>query len=331
MACERSPQISIFVPQSFYPPDLDLKHPSDLETYVRRRSLEKAAYSAGGKKVKLDIDLLREARTWAKEVHGSAMVRKLLTVSGTLKHGDFYKPEEGGAMKLQRHGAVPALMAAATAIEAAKTLQNRERQIAVAVTFPPGHHAGEKMKGYCFLNNLVIALRYYEKTFLTEGLNIAILDLDAHRGDGTNDLTRELPNYYYFSLCFQGIYELPNAGDIPEKNYEERAHFANLLPGISKSEYLAVLETYLDQIGQLKPAILGISLGFDTDERDLLTGSELGRSISELNTEAYQTIGTILAKRTKNWPTKILICFEGGYSPLVVFQDAYAFLVGLLS
>lgn len=323
--------LAILVPETFHP-NLPRKHPYDSETFARREALKDAAYQAGGTEVKLNFDLLREARAWAKRVHGPKKVKALLRISRTLHEEEFVDPEKDGAMKIQRHSAIPALMAVATAISAAKILfENQKQPIAIAATFPPGHHAGRAMEGYCYFNNLVIALRYYEeKSFITETENVAILDLDAHVGNGTISLIKILLNYHYFSMNFGGIYKSRTAGSVSRQSYGERFHFVNLVPGISAPDYLRALETVLDQIGRLNPKILGISLGFDPDRQDPVTSYERrGKSISDLDASSYLKIGSLVQRKTSEWGTKVLVCFEGGYHPEAVFDDASAFLLGL--
>lgn len=325
------PRILILVPQSF-PSSLPPKKEDDSETFTRRVALEQAALGAGGMEVKLTVDLLREARLWAKRIHGPKRTKKFFKISGSLGEEEFVDPEKDGTMKIQRHTAIPALMAVATAISAAKILfEDQEHSIAVAATFPPGHHAGRKMEGYCFFNNLVIALRYYEEVSpASEPKNVAILDLDAHVGNGTINLVKKLPNYYYFSMNFRGIYKSRAAASVLRQDYGKRAHFANLATGISAPDYLRTLEITLDQIGQLKPRILGISLGFDPDRQDPVTIYERkGKSISQLNAQSYKEIGSLILRKTSEWKTKALVCFEGGYHPEAVFKDASAFLFGL--
>ncbi|MGV8248309.1 histone deacetylase family protein, partial [Pseudomonas aeruginosa] len=55
-----------------------------------------------------------------------------------------------------------------------------------ALCRPPGHHAGgDFMGGYCFLNNAAIATQ----AFLDQGARrVAILDVDYHHGNGTQDI-----------------------------------------------------------------------------------------------------------------------------------------------
>ncbi len=73
--------------------------------------------------------------------------------------------------------------------QVALTAQEHMRQgarSAFALCRPPGHHAGgDFMGGYCFLNNAAIATQ----AFLDQGARrVAILDVDYHHGNGTQDI-----------------------------------------------------------------------------------------------------------------------------------------------
>ena len=59
-----------------------------------------------------------------------------------------------------------------------------------ALIRPPGHHAGYDFNGgFCFFNNMAIAL----KKLLAEGLirNALIVDIDLHYGNGTFDVVKD--------------------------------------------------------------------------------------------------------------------------------------------
>ena len=77
-----------------------------------------------------------------------------------------------------------AYWSAQTAITAADLVANGEHA-AYALCRPPGHHAfGDMAGGFCFLNNSAIAADYFRR----KGLKPAILDVDVHHGNGTQDL-----------------------------------------------------------------------------------------------------------------------------------------------
>jgi acetoin utilization deacetylase AcuC-like enzyme len=87
--------------------------------------------------------------------------------------------------------------AADVALTAAWRLKDGARA-AFALCRPPGHHAARDMYGgYCFLNNAAIAAQY-----LRDGgaARVAILDVDFHHGNGTQDIFYDRPDVLYVSL-----------------------------------------------------------------------------------------------------------------------------------
>lgn len=75
-----------------------------------------------------------------------------------------------------------ALLAAGGTLQAARLAHSGEP--AFALVRPPGHHASpDSCWGFCYINNIAVAV----KTLLGEGLvkSVLILDFDLHYGDGT--------------------------------------------------------------------------------------------------------------------------------------------------
>ena len=88
---------------------------------------------------------------------------------------------------------------AACAVAAAQALRSPERpRAAMALTRPPGHHAGRDFfGGYCFLNNAALAAQ----TLVDEGARrVAVLDVDYHHGNGTQSLFYERPDVLTVSI-----------------------------------------------------------------------------------------------------------------------------------
>ena len=81
---------------------------------------------------------------------------------------------------------------------------------AFALIRPPGHHAGYDFNGgFCFFNNMAIAL----KKLLEEGLigNALIVDIDLHYGNGTFDIVKDDERLTFrniFAATREGFFEV---------------------------------------------------------------------------------------------------------------------------
>ena len=69
---------------------------------------------------------------------------------------------------------------------------------AFALCRPPGHHAGaDYCGGYCHLNQAAIAAQAARDTGIGR---VAILDIDYHHGNGTQDIFWERGDVFYASI-----------------------------------------------------------------------------------------------------------------------------------
>ncbi len=212
-----------------------------------------------------------------------------------LKRLDFYDPDSPryeGVYEYARLAAGGALLAM--------------RLRGFSLMRPPGHHAGpERVAGFCYLNNLAVAVR-------ASGRRTLIVDIDGHHGDGTQAIFLGDPQVVFISLHSSPNY--PGTGLAHERNC-----FNYPLPlGCGEAVYLETLERALDAVRAERFEQLAISAGFDTYERDPL--APLG-----LRTESYFKIGQLLSGL--KLPTFAVL--EGGYVPEALGPNVHAFLQGL--
>jgi acetoin utilization deacetylase AcuC-like enzyme len=194
--------------------------------------------------------------------------------------------------------------------------------LAYGLCRPPGHHAGRNLiGGYCFFNNAAIAAQ----SILDRGAErVAILDVDYHHGNGTQQIFWERGDVLYVSLHGD-----PASGAYPYYSgfATERGAGAGegttlnlpLAPGTDGVAYLAALAEGLDAIRAFEPdAPLVVSLGFDTYHADPICDLAL-------RTEDYAAIGEQIAGL--GWSVAVLQ--EGGYAVEALGDNAVAFLGGL--
>ena len=107
-----------------------------------------------------------------------------------------------------------ALNAAGGAIAVASAVWNDHAQRGFALCRPPGHHATpESGMGFCLLNNVALAAQYllHESS---GAKRLAIVDLDLHHGNGTQDVFWRRGDVLYISTHQSPLY--PGSGSIEE-------------------------------------------------------------------------------------------------------------------
>ncbi len=200
-----------------------------------------------------------------------------------------------------------AMLSAGSAIQAAEAAVKNEP--AFSLMRPPGHHATRnRVMGFCYFNNIAIASAKVLDRFPKN--KIAILDIDCHHGNGTEDIFLNHSSIIYASLHQSPLY--------PGTGLQSRGNCYNfpLFPGTEETGYLETLQNACEIIRQFSPALIGVSAGFDTCRNDPLTQLNL-------DIESYQKIGEMISGL--KIPTFIVI--EGGYSSDLP-ECIFSFLVG---
>ena len=189
---------------------------------------------------------------------------------------------------------------------------------AFALCRPPGHHAGaDYLGGYCYLNNAAIAAQ----AATDAGRRTAILDVDYHHGNGTQDIFYERGDIFFASLHADPRTDYPFYWGHADERGAGAGDGATLnitLPhGTRIDAYLAALDTALDAIATFAPDLLVVSFGADTF---------VGDPISHLALETADF--TPLARRIASLGKPVLIVMEGGYAVDALGSNVAAFLDG---
>jgi acetoin utilization deacetylase AcuC-like enzyme len=214
--------------------------------------------------------------------------------------------------------------AARAAVDIAVTAVDRVlagEPLAYALCRPPGHHAGRNLiGGYCFFNNAAIAAQ----SLVARGAErVAILDVDFHHGNGTQQIFWERGDVLYVSLHGDPAAAYPYySGYAAERGAgagECRTLNLPLAPGTDGTAYLGALDEALEAVRAFdSDAPLVVSLGFDTYHADPICDLAL-------RTEDYATMGARIATAG----TSIVAIQEGGYALDAIGANAVAFLGGL--
>ncbi len=184
-----------------------------------------------------------------------------------------------------------------------------------ALCRPPGHHAGREIAGgYCFLNNAAIAAQR-----LTQFGKVAILDVDYHAGNGTQDIFYSRADALTISIHADPSFEYPYyAGYAQETGAGEGLGFHHNFPlpaGTDDATYLASLDHALEKITAFTPSSLVVSVGMDIYEEDPLGSFKISR----------EGIGEI-GRRIAGLQLPAAIVMEGGYNTDALGENIVAFL-----
>ncbi|MEL7430057.1 MAG: histone deacetylase family protein [Pseudomonadota bacterium] len=170
---------------------------------------------------------------------------------------------------------------------------------------PPGHHAAiDLFGGYCFFNNAALAAQ----SLLDQGAEkVAVLDVDFHHGNGTQDIFYKRDDVLFISIHGQPQDAFPHFLGYEDETGEGAGEGFNLNfalpPNTPFAPWRECLKKAMDRISNYGAQALVISLGTDTFEKDPI-------SFFKLTSDDFFTYGGDLAQM--NLPT--LFVMEGGYA-----------------
>lgn len=192
-------------------------------------------------------------------------------------------------------------------------------RFAYALVRPPGHHAERRVfGGFCYFNSAAVAAQY-----LSHFGRVAVLDVDFHHGNGTQDIFYRRADVFTVSLHGDPRFAYPHFAGFADERGEgdgEGYNFNFPLPEATSPErYHHTLKKALAAIKKYVPQFLVLSLGLDTAKADPTgTWSLMAEDFSE----SGRLIGAIGLPPT-------LIVQEGGYCTRTLGVNARHFFEGL--
>lgn len=199
---------------------------------------------------------------------------------------------------------IAATAAADAAVSAAALVEGGERA-AFALVRPPGHHAGRAFYGgYCFLNNAAIAAEWLRRQGLAR---VAVLDVDYHHGNGTQEIFWERPDVLFVCLHADPRQDFPYfSGHADEAGAGAGEGYTLNLPlpwGTDWAAYATAFGHAAARIAAFAPDALVVSLGADT-----FVGDPISRF--RLQSDDFLRLGAAIAGLER--PTVFVM--EGGYA-----------------
>jgi acetoin utilization deacetylase AcuC-like enzyme len=309
----------VFYHKAFLDHDAGYGHPERAERLVATLELLEARHVFDGNHVRL-LEPRAATIPELERVHPRAYIDLIHAASDRESSLDADTSASKGSYNA-------ALLAAGAGLKAWDAILHGELTNAFALVRPPGHHANAtSARGFCLFNNIAVLARHITSTMPDS--RVFILDVDAHHGNGTQEIFYEDPKILYLSFHEDGRSLYPGysgftdeVGGGPGKGYTVNVP---LPPGTSDLSHLYCVRTLFPTLAeQFRPTAILVSVGYDGHYRDSLTHLALSNV-------AYFEISKLVAKTAeKLCKGRVVMFLEGGYDLKAISESIYNTLVGL--
>jgi len=218
------------------------------------------------------------------------------------------------------HSAEVARLATGAALAAVEALDAGEADAAFLAVRPPGHHAtATRSMGFCLFNTAAVAAA----ALAERGERVLIVDVDAHHGNGTQDIFYDRDDVAYVSWHQHPLY--PGSGRAREFGDGAGLGYTMNLPmpaDATGDHYRRSIDELVAPLAATHGSTwLIISAGFDAHRRDPLT--DLG-----LTSGDFADITADLSQLVD--PGRRIVLLEGGYDLEAVADSTAATVAALL-
>ncbi len=283
-------------PRRFSERHLESVHDRQLVSYLKRMSSE--------------LDPVDSIYPYVFPIRNAARLPEDLTLWAGYYGIDTFTPLNGSVYQAAK-------AAVDCGLTAAESLLNGYR-LAYALVRPPGHHAEKKaFGGFCYFNTAAIAAEH-----LSRWGKIAVLDIDYHHGNGTQEIFYKRRDVLTVSIHGNPQFAYPYFSGFSDEHGEGegRGYNVNFPQGehLTPQGYKAILGRALRNIIGFQPVFFVVSLGLDTAKGDP-TGTWA------LQSKDFHEIGRMIGQL--GLPT--LVVQEGGYNTRNLGINARNFFSGL--
>ena len=194
----------------------------------------------------------------------------------------------------------------------------------LAIHFPGAkHHAqADHSSGFCIFNDFAVAANI---TTQEHKKKVAILDIDGHHGDGTENLSRDNKDILTFSIHQDGIFPGTGNESFPEKlvyNYSLDSNTSGHNPNRDDQALMSGVNMFCGLLKEFNADLLFIVCGADGHKEDPLTGLDY-------SVEGYVDVAKKIRLHFPNLP--ILMGGAGGYLPDTRTPEVWAKVAATLT
>ncbi|CAL1706955.1 unnamed protein product [Somion occarium] len=256
-------------------------------------------------------------------VHSESLWDKVMAISSMTEQDIADSTAYYDELSLYAHPSTPlcARLSCGGVVEAALAVARGQVKRSFAIVRPPGHHAEpDEHMGFCFFNNVAVAVKVVQ--LLTPIRKILILDWDIHHGNGTQRAFYDDPSVLYISLHrYDGGQFYPNGpfgsmvscGEGPGLGYSVNIPWPQNHMG--DADYIYAFQHVIMPIAmEFTPQLVIISSGFDAAK-----GDELGEC--DVTPAGYSHMTHMLTSLANG---RVVVALEGGYDLEAISNSALA-------
>lgn len=187
---------------------------------------------------------------------------------------------------------------------------------------PPGHHCEiRKPMGFCLLNQVAVAARHAQAKFGIE--RVAIVDIDVHHGNGTQQIFWDDDSVMYCSTHEMPLF--PGTGEVSETGTADTIVNAPLRAGDDGAQFKDAMDSrVLPRLEAFHPDLILISAGFDAHVRDPMA------SLRFVDTDFAWVTRRLMDVADRVCGGRVVSLLEGGYDLEALASSASAHVSALM-